>query len=264
MKTRIIAVISLLAAAITPAKAVSWFSTDEQSPGLIWAMLHGLEYEVNAGINIGGSSPMPIPGEIRSILHYDPGLNLSFGGSVTKWVDKNRRWGVSLGIRFENKGMDTEAKVKNYGMAIIQDGAEVAGRWTGKVITNYSSSFFTVPLTGVYRLSNRCKISFGPYIAIAMKRKFWGKVHDGYLRETDPTGDKIVFAGDAEATYDFSEHLRRMQWGLEAGFSWRAYRHLMVQTHLSWGMNGIFHSSFKTVNFSLYPIYLNVGFGYGF
>ena len=33
--------------------------------GLIWSEMHNFEYEINASINIGGSSPMPIPGEIR-------------------------------------------------------------------------------------------------------------------------------------------------------------------------------------------------------
>ena len=27
--------------------------------GLIWSTLHGLEYEFKAGVNIGGTSPLP-------------------------------------------------------------------------------------------------------------------------------------------------------------------------------------------------------------
>ena len=55
-----------------------------------------------------------------------------------------------------------------------------------------------------------------------------------------------------------------IHWGVEAGFSWRAFKHLNVDAHLDWGLSNIFHSSFKTVNFDLYPIYLSVGFGYAF
>ena len=34
--------------------------------------------------------------------------------------------------------------------------------------------------------------------------------------------------------------------------------------NLTWGCNGIFKSSFKTITFTMYPIYLNLGFGYAF
>ena len=43
-----------------------------------------------------------------------------------------------------------------------------------------------------------------------------------------------------------------------------AYSHLAVNANLSWGLNDIFVSSFKTVSFNMYPIYLNFGFGYLF
>lgn len=238
---------------------------EEQTPfGLIWSEMHNLEYEINAGINIGGSSPMPIPGEIRSIESYRPGLNLSIGATITKFFGAQAKWGVAIAPRFEVKGMETKAEVKNYGMSIIQDGAKVSGYWTGMVNTQYRQSLFTLPVLGVLKVSNRCRVSFGPYFSVALAKDFSGYVYDGYLRETDPTGDKITFESDNRASYDFSENLRLVHWGLEAGFSWRAFKHLTVQTHLDWGLSDIFHSSFKTIQFGLYPIYLNVGFGYAF
>ncbi|WP_288307510.1 porin family protein [uncultured Muribaculum sp.] len=232
--------------------------------GLIWSEMHNFEYEINASINIGGSSPMPIPGEIRKINSYKPGLNLSIGAVITKFFGTNSPWGMAISPRLEVKGMDTEAEVKNYGMSIIQDGAIVSGYWTGLVNTKYRQSLFTFPVLGVYKLSPRCRISFGPYFSVAMANDFSGSVYEGYLRETDPTGDKITFEGEDKATYDFSDNLRMIHWGVEAGFSWRAFKHLNVDAHLDWGLSNIFHSSFKTVNFDLYPIYLSVGFGYAF
>ncbi len=188
---------------------------------------------------------MPIPGEIRKINSYKPGLNLSIGAVITKFFGTNSPWGMAISPRLEVKGMDTEAEVKNYGMSIIQDGAIVSGYWTGLVNTKYRQSLFTFPVLGVYKLSPRCRISFGPYFSVAMANDFSGSVYEGYLRETDPTGDKITFEGDDKA-------------------AWRAFKHLNVDAHLDWGLSNIFHSSFKTVNFDLYPIYLSVGFGYAF
>lgn len=97
-----------------------------------------------------------------------------------------------------------------------------------------------------------------------MNGEFSGYVYDGYLREGDPTGNKVTFEGDSQAPYDFSDELRTFQWGLQGGISWRAFKHLSVQGNLSWGFNDIFKKSFNTVTFDLYPIYLNVGFGYAF
>ena len=73
-----------------------------------------------------------------------------------------------------------------------------------------------------------------------------------------------MFEGDAKASYDFGDELRHFQWGMQGGVSWSPYTHLAVNANLTWGCNDIFKSSFKTVNFNLYPIYLNIGFGYIF
>jgi hypothetical protein len=86
----------------------------------------------------------------------------------------------------------------------------------------------------------------------------------GYLRETNPTGDKINITNGAIATYDFSGDLRKFQWGVQAGVDWKAFKHLKVHADLNWGLNDIFNKDFKTVTFDMYAIYLNVGFGYAF
>ena len=39
----------------------------ERNQGIVWSSLRGLEYTVKAGINIGGTAPVPLPREIRAI-----------------------------------------------------------------------------------------------------------------------------------------------------------------------------------------------------
>lgn len=223
-----------------------------------------LEYEVNAGTNIGGATPMPLPSEIREINSYNPELNLQIGATVRKWFGNDARWGAGVGVRFETKGMKTRATVKNYGMEIIDNGKTLKGRWTGKVQTRYHSQQLVVPLTGFCRLSRRVVLNAGPYLSYAFSNEFDGYVSDGYLREGDPTGEKISFSGDAKASYDFGSELRKFQWGMQLGASVLVYKQLTVNANLEWGCNDIFNSSFKTVSFDLYPIYLNLGFGYVF
>ena len=256
--------LKIILAALLLQTGITAFAQQDR-PSSIWrSVAMGLDYEVNAGISIGGASPIPLPAEIREIKGYSPLLNLSIGTRVTKWFGPGEKWGVMTGITLMQKGMETRARVKNYGMEIIQDGDKLSGRWTGDVKTKYTTQQLVIPIAATYKFNNRWKVHFGPYLAYAFHITFEGHVSNGYLREGDPTGNKVSFTGDSRATYDFGDNLRRFQWGLTAGCSWRATKRLRVNTSLEWGLNDIFESSFKTVTFNMYPIYLRIGFGYLF
>ena len=47
-----------------------------------------------------------------------------------------------------------------------------------------------------------------------------------------PTGDKYVFEDGSRASYDFGENLSTFQWGMQAGVSVSAYKHLVVNANL--------------------------------
>lgn len=240
-------------------------SSNNEHKGLIWSSLHGLDYQIKAGVNIGGTAPLPLPKEIRSIDSYSPGLAITLEANITKWIDEQKKWGVSLGLRLDNKNMTTEATVKNYGMEIFNDtGGKIEGLWTGGVKTKVKMSLLTVPVLANYKISDRWKLVAGPYFSYTMERDFSGHVYDGHLRSPDATGDRVNFTGDNIATYDFSEDLRKFQWGLQVGGEWKAYKHLNIHADLTWGLNDIFKKDFTTISFAMYPIYLNVGFGYSF
>jgi len=236
---------------------------EERNQGIIWSYLHGWEYGIKAGFNIGGTSPLPLPKEIRKIDSYAPGIAISIEGNATKWFDP--KWGMTVGVRLENKNMTTEATVKNYSMEILGQGGErISGVWTGGVKTKVHTAGLTIPLMATYKLSSRWNVKAGPYFSYILSREFSGHVYEGYLREDDPTGPKVEFTDDKIATYDFSDDLRRFQWGLQAGAGWRAFKHLNIYADLTWGLNNIFKNDFHTITFSMYPIYLNIGFGYAF
>ena len=67
---------------------------------------------------------------------------------------------------------------------------------------------------------------------------------------------------DEWASYDFSDEMRRMQFGIGIGADWQVYRRLGVSADLNWGLTGIFPGDFKTVEQSLYPIYGTIGIFY--
>ena len=238
---------------------------EDRNRGIIESALRGLEYEVRAGFNIGGATPLPLPQEIRALTGYSPNINLALEGDIIKWLGKEEKWGFIIGLRLETKGMEAEARTKNYSMEIIGDGGErMSGNWTGMVKTKYRASYFSVPVLAALKVSDRVRLSAGPYVSFKTSGDFSGHVFDGYLREGDPTGNKVVFEGESIAPYDFSDELRTFQWGVQAGVTWRAFKHLNVHADLQWGLNDIFQKDFDTISFAMYPIYLNVGFGYAF
>ena len=221
----------------------------------------GWRLRLGAGLGLGGTSPLPLPAEIRHINKYQPELNFTLEGAVERQLAP--RWALRLGLRFENKGMKTDARVKNYHIEAIntEGSGAVVGAWTGNVKTKVNNNYLTVPLLVSYELSPRWQLSAGPYVAWMMSGHFSGEAYDGYIRDQDPTGEK---AEVTRATYDFSDELRRFHWGVQVGGEYRAYEHLAVGLNLQWGLNGIFPADFQSVRFALYPIYANLMFHYIF
>lgn len=261
MKKIIISVCVLALSLVT----LSAFGQEDRNRGIINSALIGLEYEVKAGFNIGGTSPLPLPVEIRKITGYNPTLAIAIEGNVTKWLDREKEWGLRIGIRLDSKAMKTDARVKNYGMEIIGEGGErVKGNWTGYVKTNVKNNYLSVPVLAMHQFNRRFSMNLGPYFSYLMDGGFSGHVYDGYLREGDPTGNKVVFSDGKSAPYDFTKELRRFQWGAQLGVEWRAFSHLNVCADLTWGLNDVFRKDFDTITFSMFPIYLNMGFGYAF
>ena len=160
--------------------------------------------------------------------------------------------------------METDANVKNYGMEIIEQGNHVAGYWTGDVHTTYKSSFVTLPISLNYHLANRWKLRLGTFVSYRMDGNFSGYVTEGYLREGSPIGEKVSFTNGQIASYDFSNHLRHWHWGVLIGGSWQAFKRFNINAELSYGINNIFTKDFKSITFNMYPIYMNIGFGYHF
>lgn len=240
--------------------SVFTYAQEDTTKGLIWSKERGIEYSIKAGFNIGGTSPLPLPEEIRSIRGYNPTLAIGIEANITKWL--TNRWGLETGIRFETKGMKTKARVKNYNMEMIEkDGGYMQGRWTGLIETKVNNTYISIPLAATYKLTSRWKLQGGLFFSYMTDGEFTGTAYDGYLRNIDPTGVKVYVD---EATYDFSDDLRNFQWGAQLGAEWRAFKHLSVNANLTWGFSDIFKSKFDVITFSMYPVYLNIGFGYVF
>ena len=262
---KILLSILLLLTLMPAAQAQKMGEAKETDTNLIKAALKGWHVRIGAGVSLGGTSPMPLPAEIRKINSYNPTLCIQLEGAVQRKFGPH--WGTMIGVRFENKGMKTDAKVKNYHMEATNNNpaegtsGQVIGAWTGNVKTEVNNNYLTFPVLAVYEFNDRWQVQAGPYFSYLINGTFKGEAYDGYIRDGVPTGNKAEIES---ATYDFSNDLRRFAWGVQLGGEFKAYKHLSVSANLTWGCNSIFPSDFSAVTFKLVPIYGTLGFNYLF
>lgn len=223
-----------------------------------------LSYQMRIGYNLGGTSPIGLPAEIRSLDKFKPKSNLLLGVDAYKPLRGN--WGLSAGLTYENKGMETDAKVKNYHMSMRRGGDVLSGRFTGNVVTDVEMAMVTLPVRAVYNISHRVRLMAGPYVSYVTSGKFSGYAYDGYLRDGSPVGQKVEMGHDEgeRGEYDFSDDLRSWQFGVDVGADWYITKRFGVYVGLKWGVTPIFRSSFKTIEQKLYPLYGSAGIVYKF
>lgn len=210
---------------------------------------------IRAGYSLGATTPLGIPASIRELNSYSLSPNVMLGVDIRHSITD--QWGVQTGLHFEHKGMDATVTTKGYHMAMVKGGEELEGVYTGRVEQHVKAWMFTLPLQATYNISQRWQLRLGPYLSVVTARAFDGNVSDGYLRKDTPTGQKIEMGHEADerATYDFTPDVRRLQMGLDLGADWQLARKVGLSADLSWGLTGLMHSSFKTIEQALFPIY---------
>lgn len=211
------------------------------------------------GYNIGGTAPVGMPAEIRKLNSYKLQFNTNIGFDLLKPVASN--WSVMAGVHFDRKAMKEDANVKNYHEQIVRGGESLEGRFTGDVTTKAVMDVVSIPIQAVYSPLENLDIRFGPYFSYVYSREFSGYAHNGYLRVGNPTGAKVMLGDDPDTRgeYDFSDDMRRQQWGLDLGADWFVSRHFGIYADLQWGLSGTFKSSFHVMEQTLYPIYGTIG-----
>lgn len=227
--------------------------------------IHNSGWTIRAGYVIGGTTPLPLPSEIRSINEFKPLGGVTFGADYYHMF--GRIVGIQFGAHLFYEGFHTIANVKNYRMAITQGNSTLSGNFTGTDVTDTKMVGVTLPVTATFRISPRWNASVGPFFSFLAKATFSGEVYDnddgvGYLREGDPTGPKIEITRQNPASYDFSSDMRHFYWGLSFMFEWKATQQFNVFGGLDWSLSSIFPSDFETISFKMYPIYAKIGLGY--
>ena len=219
----------------------------------------GLQLKAHVGYNIGGTAPIGLPATIRSIDAYRLTPSVMAGADLQMSLQGN--WGLMAGLRIENKAMDADVTTKGYHMEVVKGDSKIEGLFTGHVKQEVTEWMLTLPVMATYQLGQKVTLKAGPYLSLLLDKEFSGIASDGYLRQGNPTGPRVNM-GNKEgewSTYDFSDDMRSLQFGVAVGTDWQLHEHFGLSADLNWGLTGVFGSDFKTVEQTLYPIYGTIG-----
>lgn len=243
---------NILAAALTLVVAL---------PATAGGIFDNLTYYIRAGYAIGGTAPISMPAEIRKLYKYSVKPNITL--ALDAYKPLGGRWGLLAGFHYECKNMKTDADVKNYHMEMRQGGRTISGMFTGGVVTKVDEWMVTLPLQATCDLG-KVRLKGGPYLSYVLSNSFSGYAYDGHIRMGDPTGNRVNIGSDdsSRGTYDFSDDLRHLQFGVDFGADWYFSQRWGAYADVAWGLTGIFNSDFKTIEQTLYPIYGTIGVTY--
>ncbi|MDR2968306.1 MAG: PorT family protein [Tannerellaceae bacterium] len=219
------------------------------------------EFKVYAAYNLGGTSPIPLPAEIRKISSWNPGFGGTMAFQATRWLTPE--WGITSGLGIDLKRMKIEADVLYWPTSlVVGEGDQTgtfSGTFSGKNKTNIRNGYLVLPVMAAWRPLEKWTFRLGGYVALQQDPLFEGSAADGYIRNGGPTGDRI----DVEqASFDFSDKVRKYDAGLMLSAD-RKFNHRMAATgQLSWGFVPLFPSNFEGIANKMYNIYFALGIAY--
>ncbi|GGH25830.1 porin family protein [Dyadobacter endophyticus] len=218
---------------------------------------------VRAGVSIGAATPVGIPVSVRKIESYNPGFQPTVEAGLGYRF--SAKFGLATGLRFEQKGMTTDARVKAYYTTFNEAGSNgnesVTGYFTGRVKTKIKNSYLTLPLHLTYHNNSSFTFKAGGFVSLLLDNRFSGDAREGYIRNQTPVGEREDI--DA-ASYDFSDNVRRVNAGIEVGTDYRLSSNFFISANLNYALTPLMEPGFRSIDFGLHNIYLNLGIGYRF
>ncbi len=219
------------------------------------------EHKIIAGFNLGATTPVPLPDEVRSVDGWWPQFTPQLGYNITYRVDESR-WGIGSGIFLNFKGMGVKDKVKYmHTKVVIEEGSEhqLEGYFVGKNETTVKMAYVTIPLYASFDLNENWSFRAGGYASYLFSSHFKGNVSDGYMRVGTPTGERVEIE---KATFNYDDEMRSFDFGLTLGAERRINDRFGIFGNLDWGLRPVFPSNFRVMEFDMYNIYLTLGLTY--
>ena len=214
------------------------------------------------GFNFGGTTPMPLPAEVRGIDAYWPQFTPQMGYNILYRFASG--WGVTSGLLLDLKGMGVKNHVKymHTNVLLNEDGQTLDGYFVGRNETILKVTYLTLPVYLFFVPGDNWKFKAGAYISYNYSSEFKGSVWDGYLRLND-FRDKMEILEKGEASFNFGGDMSRFDFGLCLGAERKLNDRFGIYGNLAWGMKSIFPSNFNALDYKMYNIYMAIGITYG-
>jgi len=213
------------------------------------------DFSAKIGLNLGGTMPLPMPSNINKIESYNPSIAPTIEAVALRWVSE--KIGISAGIRSDNKGMKSTARVKEYSMSL----GDLHGKFDGMVNTEISFNYFGLPILAHYAFTESFSVYAGAYYAYLLNGEFKGSANEGSLNKSDGTGDTRI----DHREYDFSKELRGYDAGLNIGLNYLPYNeHILLSFDFNYGLLSVFPSDFNGISDDMQNIYGKFSVGYVF
>ncbi len=225
-------------------------------PSVAQEMKSGADLSFLLGVNIGATTPVPIPGDLN-ITKYNPKLNPKLGANLGWFFTEH--WGIGTGLTLDWKGMNVHTEVTQVHLSVdVPNVGTLTGYVTGRNTTQVTTIYLTQPVYGTYRFNRKWQVKAGVYLAEALHRKFKGDVTDVEIRVESPVSQvrKVSYA-----TLDYSDHARKFDVGLLVGGEFRMNKHVGFYADFTWGFNPYF-STDVPIHFVIRNIYGSVGVTY--
>lgn len=219
------------------------------------------EYKFFAAYNLGGTSPVPFPREIRKVNSWSPEFGGTMAFQVSRWLTP--QWGITAGLGVDLKSMKIGADVLYWQTNLeVGEGDRTgffSGTFSGEITTKTRNGYIVLPVMAAYRPFESWTFRLGGYVASLQEAGFEGTAANGYIRSGGPTGDRIDVN---HASYDFSDKMRKTDAGIMASADWNFTSKMAVTGQLSWGLVPIFPSDFQGITYGMYNIYFALGIAY--
>lgn len=212
---------------------------------------------------------MPFPSSRLDIKGVTLKLNPQLGANIIYNIDE--RWGVGTGLTIDWKSMNVRTRVHDVYSSVtvptaiegIPAGAVLYGHIQGRATTKTNMIYLTQPLYATYRISPQWQVRLGGYVAEAVKREFKGSVKEVSIVADKINGNPVngVEKDIPYATYDFSKHVRKVEFGLLTGGEFRLNDQIGFYTNFTWALNPYF-SGENPVDFTTRNLFGNLGVTY--
>lgn len=204
-------------------------------------------FRAKFGENIGGTLPMPFPGEIRKITSFSPIFSPYFSVEATRWF--SQEWGVTAGLALDVKGMNAGADVLyfNTELTVGDRGQEglFKGAYSGYCLMKPKNVYITIPVMAAYRFNEKWDINFGGYFSVLGKGGFAGVVEGGYMRTPNSLGERVDIT---TATFDFADYLQRVDAGIMLAGNYTFWHNFGAFAQFTFGLVPIFPKDFHGVS----------------